>query len=93
MTFDRDKTIVLATRASLGAWPHLPISIPEHEKLAAAALPVIVDAVLAEIEQIHRPWLGTVSALYPNPVCACGVSWSPCPTAQACAAIREAVQA
>ena len=54
-----------------------------------AALPVIVEAVLAEIERLHHPVPGSVSALHPIPLCTCLISES-CPTARACAAIREA---
>ena len=53
---------------------------------AAAALPVIVDAALAPIEALHS--LNVVALLQ---FCrGCSGDW-PCPTAQAVAAIREAV--
>ena len=65
---------------------------------AAAALPVIADDLLAPIVARHRPKL-TVEYL-PNGVripwkaCTCGFrTHSACPTAQAVAAIREAVRA
>ena len=68
-----------------------PILAAMFSDYASAALPVIVEAVLAEIEQLHQPIPGSVSALHPIPLCTCLISESPCPTARACAAIREAV--
>ena len=65
---------------------------------AAAALPSIADDLLAPIEALHQP-TPTLEYL-PNGVripwraCSCGFrTHSACPTAQAVAAIREAVRA
>ena len=64
---------------------------------AAAALPSIADDLLAPIEAMHPEVLGTFtphnSAAYVVHLCqTCKVAY-PCPTAQAVAAIREAVRA
>ena len=94
MTFDRDKVTEDAARAEWSVvWPRIPyeVGVGAFSEGTAAALPVIVEAVLAEIEQLHQPMPGSVSALHPIPLCTCLISESPCPTARACAAIREAV--
>lgn len=56
---------------------------------AAAALPSIADELLAPIEALHQPLM---SGWVPRP-CSCGLDYEDCQTAQAVAAIREAVRA
>ena len=60
--------------------------IPYALQAIAAALPSIADALLAPIEALHCLKVITAACAH------CKRVW-PCPTAQAVAAIREAVRA
>ena len=55
---------------------------------AVNALPDLLDqldaaeAALARVRELHRESRGSMSALYPNPICECGKDY-PCPTIRA----------
>ena len=87
---DRDAII---EKAAKGVW-----GVVRSRVAILSALPSIADDLLAPIEALHQP-TPTLEYL-PNGVripwkaCTCGFrTHSACPTAQAVAAIREAVQA
>ncbi len=92
MTFNKQSVIEQGMTAFVPRVVSPETKVMTRERLVAA-LPGIVDAVLAEIEQLHQPVPNSVSALHPIPLCSCLISECPCLTAQACTAIREAVQA
>ena len=87
---DRDAII---EKAAKGVW-----GVVRSRVAILSALPSIADDLLAPIEALHQP-TPTLEYL-PNGVripwraCSCGFrTHSACPTAQAVAAIREAVRA
>ena len=87
---DRDAII---EKAAKGVW-----GVVRSRVAILSALPSIADDLLAPIEALHQP-TPTLEYL-PNGVripwraCSCGFrAHSACPTAQAVAAIREAVRA
>ena len=63
---------------------------PDAQLIAAAvnALPGLLDqldaaeAALARVRELHRESRGSMSALYPNPICECGKDY-PCLTVAA----------
>ena len=60
----------------------------ELARAAVSALPSLLDqldaaeAALARVRELHRESRGSMSALYPNPICECGKDY-PCPTIRA----------
>ena len=46
------------------------------------------EAALARVRALHRESRGSMSALYPNPICECGKDY-PCPTIDALDATPE----
>ena len=87
---DRDAII---EKAAKGVW-----GVVRSRVAILSALPSIADDLLAPIEALHQP--NPTLEYLPNGVripwraCSCGFrTHSACPTAQAVAAIREAVRA
>ena len=87
---DRDAII---EKAAKGVW-----GVVRSRVAILSALPSIADDLLAPIEALHQP--NPTLEYLPNGVripwraCSCGFrAHSACPTAQAVAAIREAVRA
>jgi hypothetical protein len=56
---------------------------------APADLAALV-AVVREVKALHQSRPNSTSALYPKPLCTCGVVWENCPTAAAVQKLGEA---
>ncbi|MFT4225327.1 hypothetical protein [Micropruina sp.] len=55
----REDVVVAATKAALGAQPHIPASMHEYSLIVDAALPVIAKAITDRVRAHHHredPW-------------------------------------